>query len=305
MEDNARRIELRQWRQFLAVAEELHFGRAATRLHMTQPPLTQAIAGLEQALGARLFDRTRRKVALTEAGAALLAPVRQLLAQAAQLPGVARDAALGERGRVRLAFVSTAGYELLPRWVRGWRDAAPGVALELIEATGDVQLEQLAQGEIDAGLLLLAGARPGAALASLPVLQEPLVLAVPAQHALAALPRVPLARALDEPLLIFPRRIAPAVHDAIGALYQAAGRAPHVVQEAIQMQTLVNLVSAGLGVAWVPRSVRQFQRPGVVYREPEAAGALRVPVCTTWLVWPAERQSPALARFVAFVQDQD
>ena len=129
---NEASIDLRVWRQFEAVADELHFGRAALRLHMTQPPLTQAIAGLEAALQVRLFDRTRRSVQLTPAGAALLPEVRDLLARAGALPGHARAAAAGELGRLRLAFVSTVGFDLLPRWVRAFREQSPGVALELI-----------------------------------------------------------------------------------------------------------------------------------------------------------------------------
>ena len=137
-------VDLRVWRQFVVLAEELHFGRAALRLHMTQPPLTQAIAQLETTLGVRLFERSRRHVALSPAGEALLPEARELLARAQRLPGVARSAAAGEVGRLRLAFVSPVGFELLPQWVRGFRAHSPGVALDLIEATGDVQQAALA-----------------------------------------------------------------------------------------------------------------------------------------------------------------
>ena len=136
-------IDLRVWRQFVVLAEELHFGRAAQRLHMTQPPLTQAVAQLERHLGVLLFDRTRRRVALTAAGAALLPAAHELLARAQRLPELARAAAGGEVGRLRLAFVSTVGFECLPAWVRGFRQLAPQIALELVEATGDVQLLSL------------------------------------------------------------------------------------------------------------------------------------------------------------------
>src|SRR3954470_12592425 len=118
-------IELRLWRQFIAVADELHFGRAAARLHMTQPPLTQAIALLEGRLGTRLFDRTKRSVRLTDAGRALLPEARELLSRARALPGHARAAATGETGRLRLAFVSTVGFSLLPQWLRGFRARYP------------------------------------------------------------------------------------------------------------------------------------------------------------------------------------
>src|SRR3569832_1665371 len=126
-------VELRVWRQFVTLAETLHFGRAAARLHMTQPPLTQAIARLEQVLDVRLFHRTKRSVQLTEAGEALLPQARELLARAQALPAQARSAAAGEAGRLRIAFVSTAGFSLLPRWVRGFRQQHPGVQLELVE----------------------------------------------------------------------------------------------------------------------------------------------------------------------------
>ena len=304
-------IDLRAWRQFVAVAEELHFGRAALRLHMTQPPVTQAIAQLEKTLGVVLFDRTRRRVALTPAGEALLPDVRELLARAQALPARARAAAAGQVGRVRIAFVSTVGFEQLPAWVREFRVLCPEVALELVEATGDVQLEAFARGEIDAGLMLHS---PGAAppgLTRLAVSEEPLVLALPARHALARTEKLQLADVLAEPLVIFPRRIVPSLHDAIFGLYHAAGRVPQLAQEAIQMQTIVNLVSGDIGVAWVPESVTQFRRAGVVYRRAaEFAPAARrrsapaLPVCETSLVWPEGANNPALARFVAFVRER-
>lgn len=295
-------VELRLWRQFVAVAEELHFGRAARRLHMTQPPLTQAIAQLERLLGVRLFDRTKRSVAITAAGAALLPQARELLARAQALPAQARAAAAGQIGRLRLAFVSTVGFTVLPAWVRAFRESHPRVELELIEATGDVQLQGLAQGDIDAGFLLHSPGFAPAGLQLLQVAREPLVLALPEHHPLASAPRLALPAVLAQPLVAFPRRILPSLHDAIFAMYHAAGREPQVVQEAIQMQTIVNLVSAGLGIAWVPDSVRRFQRGGVGYRQLGGKAGAAVPQCETSLAWSAG--SPALERFVAFVRDR-
>ena len=294
-------IDMRAWRQFAAVAQELHFGRAAQRLHITQPPLTQGIATLERNLGLRLFDRTQRSVQLTAAGAALLPEVLDLLARAQALPGRAQAAAAGELGRLRLAFVSTVGFGLLPQWVRAFRAQWPGVQLELIEATGDVQLDALERGDIDAGLLLHSPGQVPPGLAHLCVAREPLVLALPEHHALAAV-HVPLGwvALLDAPLVIFPRRSVASLYDAIVELYHAAGRTPRVAQEAIQMQTIVNLVSAELGVAWVPASVRQFQRHGVVYRD--MADHAAVPWCETSLVWPSGHDVPALARWTEFVR---
>ena len=293
-------IELRLWRQFLAVADELHFGRAASSLHMTQPPLTQAIAQLERLLGVRLFERSKRSVQLTAAGEALLPTVRELLARARELPAQARAAAGGELGRLRIAFVSTVGFALLPQWLRAFRAKHPQVQMELIEATGDVQLEAFARGEIDAGFMLHSPGFAPQGLAHRQVAREPLVLALPESHAMAAAGRLSLAQVLAEPLVTFPRRIVPSLHDAILGMYHAAGREPRIVQEAIQMQTIVNLVSAGLGLAWVPESVRQFQRSGVTYRQLGGTQAANVPECETTLVW--REMSPVLERFVEVVR---
>jgi DNA-binding transcriptional LysR family regulator len=293
-------IELRLWRQFVAVAEELHFGRAARRLHMTQPPLTQAIAQLERLLGARLFERTKRSVQLTPAGDALLPQARELLAGARTLPAQARAAAGGELGRLRIGFVSTVGYTLLPQWLRTFRARHPQVQMELIEATGDVQLHAFARGDIDAGFVLHSPGFAPAGFSHLRVGREPLVLALPEAHPLATATRLSLPAVLDEPLVLFPRRIVPSLHDAIFGLYHASGREPRIAQEAIQMQTIVNLVSAGLGLAWVPESVREFQRSGVVYRQLGGKQAALVPSCETTLVW--SRDSPALERFIECVK---
>lgn len=192
---NPHLIELRLWRQFLAVAEELHFGHAAARLHMTQPPLTQAIAQLEKLLGVRLFDRTKRSVQLTATGQSLLPAVLDLLARAQALPAQARAAASGEVGRLRLAFVSTVGFALLPQWVRAFRELYPKVQLDLLEATGDVQLQGLERGEMDAGFMLHAPGFVPAGLAHLLITREPLVLALPEHHRLAARPVLAIGRA--------------------------------------------------------------------------------------------------------------
>ncbi|MDF2466916.1 MAG: LysR family transcriptional regulator [Ramlibacter sp.] len=294
-------VELRLWRQFIAVAEELHFGRAAVRLHMTQPPLTQAIAHLEQLLGVRLFERTKRSVQLTAAGEALLPEARELLARAQALPAHARAAADGEVGRLRLAFVSTVGFGLLPQWVRAFRTLYPQVEFELIEATGDVQMQALERGDIDAGFMLHSPGFAPEGLEHLRIAREPLVVALPEHHALATSRSLSFGPLLEEALVIFPRRILPSLHDAIFGMYHAAGRTPRIAQEAIQMQTIVNLVSAGLGLAWVPDSVRQFQRPGVVYRQVAGKKALKVPGCETTLVWPSSA-NPTRERFVEFAR---
>jgi len=297
-------IELRSWRQFLALAQTLHFGRAAEQLHMTQPPLTQAIQQLERRLGTPLFERTRRSVALTPAGTALVEPVRQLLQQAAALHGQARDAAAGEVGRVRLGFISTVGFGPLPMWLRAFREQQPGIAIELIEATSDVQLKAFELGEIDVGFMLHApGLNPSApvSLQRLSLGIEPLVLALPDAAPWARARRLRPADLLAQPLVIFPRTATPSLYDAVIAFYHRHGAAPVIAQRATQMQTIVNLVSAGLGVALVPQAVTQLQRPGVVYRPLPSALAELAPRCETSLLWRMDA-APAVTRFVEFVR---
>lgn len=291
-------VELRVWRQFLVLAETLHFGRAAERLHMTQPPLTLAVQQLERRLGVPLFVRSQRRVALAPAGEALVEPVRQLLAQAGRLPALARLAAEGGVGRLRLGFVSTVSFGPLPGWLREFRAAHPGVAIELREATGDQQLAAFARDELDAGFVLHApGMGPPPTLQCHSLGSEAMLLALP--EGLPA--RLTAAQILRQPLVVFPRHIAPSVYDAVLAFYHRQGSTPAIAQEAIQMQTIVNLVCAGIGIAFVPPAMRQLQRPGVVYRALPASLADAAPRCETSLVWRGDA-GPAVQGFVALVR---
>ena len=289
--------DLRAWRQFVVLAEELHYGRAAQRLNMTQPPLTIAIQALERNLGAPLFERTRRSVALAPAGQALLPEARRLLLAAADLPRLAQAAAAGLSGRLRLAFVSSIAYGPLPEWLRSFRQANPDVVLALREATLDVQLDAFSSGEIDVGFVLHAKGAVPPGLQAWRALREPLVMALPDRHPLAAQRSLSFNRISAEPLVVFPRAIAPSLFDAIVGHYRHCGVTPQISQEANQMQTIVNLVSAGMGVAWVPSSLMQLQRPGVVYRALSDAPLS----CDTSLVW-REGSSPVVKRFVDHVQ---
>jgi DNA-binding transcriptional LysR family regulator len=293
-------IELRQLRYFVAVAEENHFGRAAQRLHMTQPPLSQTIQALEAMLGTPLFARTKRSVALTAAGAALLPEARRILQQAAALPDLAQRTASGQSGLLSLAFVSTADYSVLPPLLREFRERYPHVQIDLREATTDVQLEDLMQGRIDAGLLIPSlPDKARAELNYMTVLSEPLIVAAPkGLKALRGQNAVRLKSLEDLPLIIFPRRIAPAFHDAILGCFHAAGLTPRIGQEAIQMQTIVGLVSAGMGIALVPESVSNLKRPGVEYR----ALADKTPQVETGLAWRRDNTSPVLEKFLELIR---
>lgn len=300
--------DLRQLRYFVTVAEERHFGRAAQRLSMTQPPLSQAIRLLEESLGVALFARTKRTVELTAVGADLLPEVRKLLAQADALRPLAQSLARGEAGALALSFVSTADYGLLPQLLHAFAARYPRVRLQLAEATSDIQIEDLVAGRIDCGLVIPPlPPRHAATLTYLPVMREPLVAALPAsivRHRAGSAPRdwldapVSLTEIAQLPLIIFPRRLAPGFYDIITGCYGAAGLTPRIGQEAIQMQTIVSLVSAGMGVALVPQSLRNLRRTGVVYRPLEHS----TPVVETGLVWRTEDVSPVLAGFIDIVR---
>jgi DNA-binding transcriptional LysR family regulator len=258
-------IELRQLRYFVAVAEEQHFGRAAIRLHMTQPPLSQAIQNLETQLGAQLFIRTTRQSQLSAAGLALLPEARRLLAQAEMLPDLVKRAASGQTGELRLAFISIADYSVLPPALRKFRQHHHAVKIELSEATSDKQLVLLEKSEIDLGFLIPP--IPSALSNHIhykKVRNEALILAIPESEAQRHNPNE-LATYKDLPLILFPRKIAPALHDSILSCFGNAGLTPVVSQEAIQMQTIIALVSATMGMALVPESVSNLKRPGVTY----------------------------------------
>lgn len=295
-------MDLRQLRYFVTVAEELHFGRAAARLAMTQPPLSQQIQSLEEEIGVQLFVRTRRSVMMTPAGQQWLPEVRRVLADAAALPGLAQRLARGEIGSLALAFVSTADYGILPDLLRRFRAQHPEVQLQLREATSDVQLEALSEGSIDAGLVIRPQlpAMPHG-LSYLPLVREPLVLAVPdgwrpAHGGMPADGKVSLRDAAREPLIIFPRRSAPVFYDIITGYYARDGLSPVIAQEAIQMQTIVSLVSAGMGVALVPASLCNLRRTGVSYLALREAG----PQIETGLLWRegAAGVAPALRSLI-------
>jgi DNA-binding transcriptional LysR family regulator len=293
-------IELRQLRYFVTVAEELHFGRAAERLHMTQPPLSQTIAALEELLGTPLFLRNRRQVELTPAGAALLPEARRMLLEAAGLPELVRRAAAGEAGKLSLAFVTSADYSVLPPFLRRYRAAFPLVHITLREATSDLQVDDLLRERIDAGLLIPPlPDKARAELDYLKVLEEPLILCAPAGlPALEGGAPIRLQDLPPLPLVIFPRHIAPGLHDAILSCFHAAGITPAIGQEAIQMQTIVSLVSGGMGLALVPQSVSNLMRPGVEYR----ALADPTPLVETGLAWRRDNASPVLKGFLELLR---
>lgn len=287
--------DLWQLRYFMAVAEHLHFGRAAAALHISQPPLSRAIRSLEERLGVALFVRNRRRVELTAAGARLLEEARRTLSQLEHAVLELRGMASGERGRLRIGFVSLADYGVLPRLLKAYKSARPGVQLALREMLSPEQSTALAAGELDFGLLL-PPVPESEGLEHLVVQRERFVAALPARHRLAA-PRGPIAMSelAGESFVMVPREIAPGLYDIVSGLAARAGFSLNVAQEAIQMQTVVSLVSSGLGAAVVPGSLANLGRRGVVYRRI----ADRHPTLELWLAWRESATGAAAAEFIA------
>lgn len=288
-------IELRHLRYFIAVAEELHFGRAANRLHMAQPPLSQQIRQLETQLGFQLFYRTKRSVQLTEAGEVFLQESRKLLRQLDQAVRTGRQVSRGEKGQLAIGFVSSAAYNVLPRILRSVRADLPEVKLELHELTTDQQLQWLSDSRVDVGFI-----RPpidDASLQTMVILEEPLVVALPENHSLIHQSQISLLSISSAPFILFPRPLAPGLYDQIISLCQQSGFSPNVVQEAIQMQTIISLVAAEIGIAIVPVSLQNLQRTGVVYRsliEP-------TPKAQIATVWRKDDRSAVMQRFLEVV----
>jgi DNA-binding transcriptional LysR family regulator len=261
-------MELRHLRYFVAVAEELHFHRAAERLHISQPPLSQQIRALERELGVTLLERNRRHVTLTPAGAAFLEEARAILEATERAADTARRVAAGELGTIRIGFVGSATFSpTLPALLREFRDAYPDVDLRLRELQTSEQLESLAAGRIDLGVIRgpLGDSDLTAGLEQLVILRETLVAAVPEAHPLAAKARLRAADLRGESFVILRRHEAPGLFASMASVMRGAGGMPSDVLEVAEMQTILGLVASGLGVSLVPASVGEAERPGLTF----------------------------------------
>jgi DNA-binding transcriptional LysR family regulator len=288
-------FEFNQLRCFVAVAEELHFGRAAHRLNMTQPPLSRQIQLLEHELGVTLFDRTSRSVQLTQAGRVFLPEARQMLRLAEGAAMSARRVERGEAGLVTLGYTAGSSYGFLPRLVNLAMAEMPDVDLVLREMISARQMEALGAGQLDAGLVRLPVDRRGNELIC--VLREPLMLAVPENHSFAGgEPR--RLRDLDRAPFIMYSTDSPTegryFHDLTTSVFRAAGIAPNYVQHCTQVHAVLALVSAGMGVALVPRSAGNLLARGVVLRELQPM--LR-PMAELNMIWRRGNDNPAFQVF--------
>ncbi|MCX2963536.1 LysR substrate-binding domain-containing protein [Gordonia aquimaris] len=284
-------MELRHLRYFRVLADELHFGRAAARLHISQPPLTAHIKDLEREVGARLFDRTTRRVELTGAGAVFAERVELLLADLDDAVAEVRDHAAGRRGRIRVGFVSSASGTVLPPGLRIFREIHPDVRVDLSPLTTREQLDALAAGSLDVGLIRSGGADPGLTVESL--FAEPMVAVLPVEHALCSRELIDVDDLVDERLILFPSDLMPAYVAQIWALFGTVGSEPLVVQEAIHHETVVGLVSAGVGISILPASVERFRPSDVVIRPIADA-----PMTALLIARRADDANPAVDGFV-------
>jgi DNA-binding transcriptional LysR family regulator len=286
--------ELRRLRYFLAVAEELHFGRAAERVGIAQPALSQQIRRLEEEVGVPLFHRTKRSVELTVAGRAMEPEARRALASVEQAMEVARRAARGEVGHLTVGFVETAATALVPQAVQRFRADFPGVALTLRELPVSAQLEGLHAGTLDVGIVRPPFDPAGLEIAQ--VQEEPFVVAVAASSELAARRRLSPRELAGLPLVLLAREVVPGLHDQVIGLLQEHGGAT-IAQEATSIQAVLGLVAAGLGASLVPDSVRTLERHGVAFVPLHPSPRSRLVAISR----RADR-SPLVARFVGAME---
>jgi len=291
------RLELRHFRYFAVLAEELHFGRAARRLGISQPPLSQQIRRLEELLGARLLDRTSRRAQLTDAGRVFQVEAARVLATADSAVESARRAARGEAGSLRVAFAATVMFLALPRIIREFRDRFPRVHLDLREMPTGTQLAALLEGGIDLGFV--REPEPDAALDIVTVMREPLRIALHKGHRLARRTRVGVKDLANEPFVLFPQDLAPGLHRQVMTLCREAGFVPEVVEESRELYTSVSLVEAGIGVSILPASVEKLGWKNVRYLPiPGPAGETRIAAA-----WRKDRDRPVLRAFMGVVNE--
>jgi DNA-binding transcriptional LysR family regulator len=289
-------MELRHLKYFVAVAEELHFGRAAERLHIAQPPLSQQIMNLEEELGVKLFDRSKRTIQMTEAGAYFLKEAQHILSHVEEASETARRIYRGQAGRLVVGFVGSVVHTFLPEGLRAFRENFPEVELVLQELNTADQIKSLHAKRIDVGFLYPAAR--DRALASQTLTQAPLIVVLPEKHALAGRKSVDIRDLAQEPFIANTRSSEPVVRDAFISICHAAGFSPRIAQEAGQVQTVLGLVASGLGACLLPDYIKNIRRPGVRYIPLSGPS----PTVKLAVVWRSDNSSPLVKSFVQVVE---
>jgi DNA-binding transcriptional LysR family regulator len=286
-------MQMRHLECFLAVAEELHFTRAAQRLHLSQPPLSRCIKDLETELGVVLFRRTRRTVSLTDAGRAYQQRVHAVLAQLEQARDEARRIDRGEAGTLTIGFVGALTYEFLPAILRGYRARRPGVHLALRDLTPAEQIEAVSTGALDVGFVGILPDRPSEDVDHRILRRDRMVAAIPKDHALGGRKGIRLAELETEPWILIERKVSPSYDRFIRRLCAGAGYTPRVEHEAARAQAMLGLVAAGLGVTIVPKTISRLPAPGVVF----VALKERL-IYEHAVIWRSKSASPLVAPFL-------
>lgn len=288
-------IDIRQLRYFVAVAETLHFSRAAERLHVTQPPLSRQVAALEKALGVRLLDRHSRQASLTRAGERFLADSKAVLAALDQACRNARLADEGELGELAIGFMMHAAYSSVPTLTRSFIAAKPQVQLRLREAVPSAILENVLNGEFDAGISFDLG--PARGIGRVVIYREPLCLAVSASHPLAGKAAIPAEALVGEPLIASPPETAPTLRQALNGFFSRTDSEPVVRLETQLQQTIISLVAEGIGVALVPQSLQKLGMRGVAF-----CSLAEAPIVEQVLIWRMTNPNPALPHFLVVAE---
>jgi len=291
-------MELRHLAYFIAVAEELHFGRAAKKLNISQPPLSQQIMQLEREIGVRLFNRTRRHVEITPAGAVFLDEARRIMAMAEDAVHRTIRAGKGEIGRLAVGYIGSANYSLLPQVIREFRRRFQEVDLSLAEMNTSNQIEALRDGRIHVGFLRPPRGIENEGIAVEPVFREPLMVAMPQNRHLHGKKSLPLSMLAQESFIMIPRQRGPGYFDHIIALCQKAGFSPRIVLEASQFHTIIGLVAAEVGIAVVPASTRHSRFKGVVFRDLEGGAETVLDIA-----WLRDNQSLVLHSFIGVTRE--
>ena len=290
-------MELRHLQYFVAVAEELHFGRAATRLLIVQPSLSQQIQQLEKELGFPLLRRTKRSVELTDAGKVFLTEARKVLAQVQEAKRAAQRAYRGEIGRLVVGYISSSTYDLLPMMLSAYRERFPHIDVALQELTTQEQLRALEEESIQVGLLRLPINDPTVYVEV--VRREPIVCVLPEGHPLATHDRIAVPLLANEPFVLQSRQRGGGYYTQLMNLCLTSGFSPNVIQEVTEMHTIVSLVAAGMGVSLVPLSIKNIRSQGVAYCELEGVA----PVTEMAIAWLRTSHSTLVQNFLEVARE--